>query len=297
MTLRIGLKHIRCFDAIVKTGSFSEAARLLHTVQPALSKYIKELEDILSTRLICRDTRPIRLTLAGESFKNHAANLLQYLDKAIQEIQSISKGYNSVLRIARSDDVNFVTLSDFLSEFRECCPEIEIKFISVDYESQLSGIKTGAFDAGFCRYPAEDPQLITTQIYHEDLVAVLPKHHPLSNYPGIKLEQFLCEPLIFYHPEEIKGSYKQVLNKISRTKAQLNIVQSANSFEFMLSLVAAGFGISLMGSSRVPMSRHANIVIRPFAQPITLETYLVYPMEGSNALKRFIWKTSSLKVA
>ena len=285
---KLGFHHIRCFNTVVRTGSFSEAAKTLNTAQPALSRIVKELEDILDIQLIIRSTRPIKLTLAGQVFHDHSKTILRQTEIALKDIQGISRGFTGVLRLALSDDVNVTVMSDLLAQFREKSPEIEIQFTEINIACQLAGLRKGDFDAGFARYPIEDSDIKSTCIYQEELVVVLPKRHPLLERKTIDLEDFLTQPLIYYHPRHVEGSYKQISKKINLTETKPNIIQHAKTFEFMLSLVSAGFGISMMGSSRIKVADLVNVTTRPFTEHITLDTYLMHPELPTDALKLLI---------
>ena len=294
----IEIRHIKAFDAVVKTRSFSEAAKQLNTVQPALSRCVKELEDIFHTQLIDRTTRPIKLTLAGETFHKHVRTILHRLEISVHDVHKISKSQHGSIKIAVSDDVNMSLISDILAQFREDSPEIEIQFVEVNLQTQLAGLRKGDFDAGFCRYPiGNDPEIKSICAYQENLIVVLPKRHPLLQEKTIEIDQFLSQGIIFYHPEHLQGSYQQVIQKITTTDIKPFISHYARSFEFMLSLVSAGFGISMMGESRKDTANSINVASRPFTNRITLDTYLLYSMRSSNILKPFIYRANSLRIA
>ncbi|MDO7732803.1 MAG: LysR family transcriptional regulator, partial [Paracoccaceae bacterium] len=61
---RIRLRHLRCFLETAQLGSLSAAARVLRISQPAASKTIRELEDILGRALFDRAARRLSLTSA-----------------------------------------------------------------------------------------------------------------------------------------------------------------------------------------------------------------------------------------
>ncbi|MEC9197039.1 MAG: LysR family transcriptional regulator, partial [Pseudomonadota bacterium] len=69
---QIRMRHIRCFLETARLGSLSAAADALHVSQPAASKTIKELEDILGVALFDRSGRRLTLTRAGSLFQRHA---------------------------------------------------------------------------------------------------------------------------------------------------------------------------------------------------------------------------------
>src|SRR5258705_235592 len=59
---RIRLRHLQCFLAIVRTGTLGGAAQALSITQPAVTKTVNELEEILGTRLFVRGRRGATLT-------------------------------------------------------------------------------------------------------------------------------------------------------------------------------------------------------------------------------------------
>lgn len=74
--------------AVVETGSVSEAARVLHISQAAVSQRVKQLETILATPLLDRTTRPAQLTPAGRHLFEHAKDLLR---RARQMVESVRR--------------------------------------------------------------------------------------------------------------------------------------------------------------------------------------------------------------
>ncbi|WP_033196210.1 LysR family transcriptional regulator, partial [Streptomyces xiaopingdaonensis] len=65
-------RHIRTFHEVVRTGSYSAAARELGYTQPAITQQMKALERSVGTPLFVRAGRRMRLTEAGETLARHA---------------------------------------------------------------------------------------------------------------------------------------------------------------------------------------------------------------------------------
>ncbi len=61
------LRKLESFREVVRTGSFTAAAKHLHMTQPAISLHVKALEQELGAHLMDRDGRGIQLTPAGEA--------------------------------------------------------------------------------------------------------------------------------------------------------------------------------------------------------------------------------------
>ena len=76
---RIKFRHLLCFLEIARQGSFAKAADAVAISQPAISKTLKELEDLLQTRLFERDKSGVELTAAGVRFMRYAGPCVQAL--------------------------------------------------------------------------------------------------------------------------------------------------------------------------------------------------------------------------
>ena len=68
--------EMEAFDAVVRTGSLSGAARALDLTPSALSRLITRVERRLGVRLIVRTTRSLTLTAEGEAYYHAARRIL-----------------------------------------------------------------------------------------------------------------------------------------------------------------------------------------------------------------------------
>ena len=70
------IKTLKSFISVAKHKSFSQAARELNTVQPAVSRHISALEGELGFSLFNRNSRDVVITQAGEQLLKDASNIL-----------------------------------------------------------------------------------------------------------------------------------------------------------------------------------------------------------------------------
>ncbi len=85
----IEVKHLRAFVAVADELNFGRAAARLYVSQPALSRQIKALEQLVGCQLLYRSTHRVELTLAGEALLGAAVPLLTDLDDAITLTRSV----------------------------------------------------------------------------------------------------------------------------------------------------------------------------------------------------------------
>jgi epsilon-lactone hydrolase len=95
----IELRHLRAFVAVAEELNFGRAAERLYVSQPALSRQIRALEQLVGCELLRRSTHRVELTLAGEALLDRSRRLLADVDHAVAE--TLAVGGELVGRIAR----------------------------------------------------------------------------------------------------------------------------------------------------------------------------------------------------
>lgn len=120
------LPSLRCFVAVARAGSFSEAARVLNLSQPALSRTIRLLEEQIDARLFDRDTRNVTLTTAGAAMLPVAERLVGDFDHAFAELAQLFAGERGRLVIGALPSLAATPLPVLIREFQQTHPLVEI---------------------------------------------------------------------------------------------------------------------------------------------------------------------------
>src|SRR5919206_1160967 len=84
----IELRHLRAFVAVAEELNFGRAAAALYVSQPALSRQIQALEELVGCQLLRRSTHRVELTLAGEALLDRARRVLGDVDEAVTSVQA-----------------------------------------------------------------------------------------------------------------------------------------------------------------------------------------------------------------
>ncbi|OHV08394.1 LysR substrate-binding domain-containing protein [Kushneria phosphatilytica] len=156
------------FEAAVRHGSFTRAARELNLSQSALSRQILALEAYLGRTLFVREPRHLKLTRAGERYAPQVRDLLQTCARATGEVMKHA-GENE-LTLACSSGIAQFWLTPRLSRFHAEHPEIHLNLIVRDGVNTLSGFE---FDFGLYylrRYPP--PGFHARQLLPEEVLPV-----------------------------------------------------------------------------------------------------------------------------
>jgi epsilon-lactone hydrolase len=96
----IEFRHLRAFVAVAEELNFGRAAERLYISQPALSRQIRGLEQLVGCELLRRSTHSVELTLAGEALLERSRQLLRDIDEAVAA--ALAVGGELLARIART---------------------------------------------------------------------------------------------------------------------------------------------------------------------------------------------------
>ncbi len=122
----IELRHLRAFVAVAEELNFGRAAERLYVSQPALSRQIRALEQLVGCELLRRSTHRVELTLAGEALLDRSRRLLADVDHAVAE--TLAVGGELVGRIARMLEPMEGLVSEDLVATRESFEALNAQF-------------------------------------------------------------------------------------------------------------------------------------------------------------------------
>lgn len=115
---------LRTFVAIVDNGSFTQAARLVHRTQSAVSMQVKKLEEAVGKSLFQRDGRSVSLTAEGELLLHYARRILRLHEEAIATFTQPEMV--GTVRIGTPDDYAARFLPGVLAAFARSYPRVQV---------------------------------------------------------------------------------------------------------------------------------------------------------------------------
>ncbi len=254
------LRHLRYFVAVAEELHFGRAADRLGMAQPPLTRQIQQLEAELGFALIERSRPRIGLTRAGEVLLNHARGILQSVELATREARRTSRGERGRVSVGYPSSLAYSGLTALLQAFRSRFPDVEVELRELPPAEQVTALKAGRLDVAFIRGPLDDAELASELVRREPLVLALPADHRLAAKKRVPLSAVSAEPFVFF-PRARAPAFFDVLIGLCRDAGFLpRIAQEAPQVD-VLSLVAAGFGISIVPAS--VRETPSQLVFRP----------------------------------
>lgn len=257
------LQQLRYLVTVARSGfNISEAARLLHTSQPGVSRQLKLLEEELGSPLLVRTRNSITgLAPGAEPLITLANQIVADFDR-LKEMgrRSIRKKRKS-LSIATNHSIARYLLAKPLSGFREAYPTVTLDVCQSTPDVALQQLLDQAVDLVIStKAPKNQAELVCVPCYSLSRVLIMPLGHPLEKIEKISLRHISIYPLIAYTaPHAGRASIEKAFNaegisiEVAVTVADSDIVKTC---------VADGLGVAVISALSFDEKRDANLTGR-----------------------------------
>ena len=182
--LRGGLKlgHMRMIVALDDHAKVSAAAQVLNISQPAASRMIAEMEDILGVALCERLARGVALTPAGQALARRARTVLLEMREAQREVADLKSGKGGSVFLGSVTAPAIELAVPAIQRVREKYPRIEIN-IQIDTSIVLArDLLASRHDFVIARIPDDlNPRLFESKVIGiERACLIVRRGHPLT---------------------------------------------------------------------------------------------------------------------
>jgi DNA-binding transcriptional LysR family regulator len=193
-TYRLRLRHLQVLRSLASTGNLSQSAAALNTTQPALSKWLKELEEDVGLPLFERHARGLRPTSYGEALIEHARRIEAHLDVARDDMQAMREGGSGLVSIGTSGVSAADTVPLAVSRLLERMPHAQVRIVESTMNQLMPQLARGELDivVGRSGHQYDDPQLQTVTLYTEPINFVAGPQHPLAGRAALGWDDVLA---------------------------------------------------------------------------------------------------------
>lgn len=179
-TNRIRMRHLRCFLAVARTGSVTRAAEELGTVQPSVSRTIRELEQDLGAVLFDRRGGGLELNSVGQTMYAHVAGGLAQIDHGVEA--TLQRQADRRLVIYVLPNVIRTLMPGAVKRFKAVAPDTELEIVTITSGLFADRMRRGDIDFAIGRLNAVDNMegLRYEPLYQEPLAFFVRAGHPLA---------------------------------------------------------------------------------------------------------------------
>ncbi len=288
------VRKLRYFVAAAEEENFHRAAERVFVAQPALSRYVRQLEQELGVQLFERVRKRVRLSPAGVVFLKHARSILQGVDNALQEMKQVASGREGVLRLTYIPSaLSHPVVPRSVDRFRATAPGVELALHPATTRSALAALRAGEIDAAFVHRPQGGfgADIAAVGAARVDWVFAMPADHPLARRDtSPRLADFRGENFLWIPRDQSPELFDLLVPLCTAAGLTPKIVETGGDVLTYVRLVAAHLGVTITAATIAEEYQGRSIVFRRLAElPPPFHIDLVC-MKGnpSSSLQRFL---------
>ena len=237
----------------------------------------------MGVKLLDRSRHHVALTNAGRIFLRQAKDILGRVEHARRLAQQAADGRAGDLSIGTFPSADVRILPALRPLIAKHLPDLRLILHSKYAVDSLTGLQSGALDVAFVRGPIETEGFEAVELLREEIVMVLPSHHPLARRKRIPVESLDDLPCITMERSLSPALHDAAAKLYRDAKIRMHAVSSADNMLGHLQLVQEGHGFALLPDS-VSALLPPGVTFRPLAyDPVPTVTILVAWKSGNDS--------------
>jgi len=282
----INFSQLRSFHAVAKTGSITQASKLLSVSQPTITKQLQLLESFYQINLINRHARGISLTELGKKLFEITLNIFELEEEAIQLFSSNLNINKGTLVTGTSGSYYIIRL---VKEFKKLHPGIKLKIISSNSNSILDDIIDYKIDVGVIGKPFSKntkSTIYSIPYIKQKIVIIAGRGHKFYNKKTISIKEL--NDLDFINRERGSETRSVFEAALAKSETKINSIMEVERIT-MVQAVKDNMGLGLISEPEFDNYKDIN-KIHIIDYDLFTQAYLVCLKKklSDNLIKAFI---------
>ena len=265
----VKLRELRVFLAVLEQRSFRRAAAMLHLTQPAVTKSLCSLEDMLGVRLFDRANHGVEPTAHGLSLAPRAIAVFDELRRAAHELSLVSNGSRGTLRIGTLAMPAVPFLPVAVQRLTEAHPDIFVAVVEDRQSELIDRLRRRDVELAILRLAllAPDESMRVDRLFDEKICVIAAAAHPLVKHRRLTWPQLLQERWVM--PATDSYFYERVTRLLARYDLPIpRQVVEATSINIQFGMVLHAGMLSFGMRSQVEFAPGKQFIVRlPYELP------------------------------
>ncbi|HWR44602.1 LysR family transcriptional regulator [Sporomusa sp.] len=268
------IRDMRYFYAIIEEGNISSASKRLNIAQPAISRQMKQLEDSLGVQLFERGSRRIRLTEAGQLFRERVERILGLVDGTMKEMTEFNSGLGGTISIGSVTTSGVALLPNLISKFHGLYPSVTFRIWEGDGFRILELLDNGIIEVGIIRAPFDSEIYESIILPDEPLVIAMKRDECYCGKDpvNVRLIELANQPLIV--PLRWKSMFVEWCAKAGFTP---KIICISDGIVLNILWAKLGIGMALVPKSTEGLISDSALTYKKIIEPtVSTQTVIVW---------------------
>ncbi|AKA38152.1 LysR family transcriptional regulator [Yersinia ruckeri] len=282
----ISLRQIEIFHAVMTTGNLTEAAVLLQTSQPTVSRELARFEQLIQLNLFDRLRGRLYPTAQGLRLFEEVQRSYYGLDRIVQAAESIRQFQQAQLSIACLPVFSQSLLPAVCKTFIDSYPEVSLNVIPQESPLLEEWLSAQHHDLGITENLQTPAGTERQTLMTLNEVCVLPAEHPLTKKMVLTPQDFSGENFISL---SVTDSYRQLLDNLFNEKGiNRRLVMETHSAASVCAMVREGVGVSIVNPltalDYAENNHEKGICVRRFSINVPFTVSLIQPLHRPSSM-------------
>ncbi|SUA51235.1 Galactose-binding protein regulator [Oligella ureolytica] len=254
-------QHLLLLVYLDESGSLTKASERLHITQPALSRWLNEIEENCGFQLFERTGKGMKATSAGLIFVEYAQRILKNLERVEEDLNALKVGSSRTFKVGITPACAPTLIPLTVTIFQQLQPNVKIVIKEELMQDLLPQLHTDKLDIVVGRLDNYSPDSLTmSEVLYEDHVKIIGRHdHPLADKKNVPWKALKDYPWIIWPKETpIRKQLDRLLTIAGITTIDYYI--QSNSFFMNLNLMQNSNYISAASESVIHSLSKANLL-------------------------------------
>lgn len=251
-------RHLEIFVAVYQERSITRAAKRLLIAQPAVSRYIRELEQESGKNLFERFARELHATHFGEEMYAYAARIVALSDQMRFAMENKGEGEQK-LRVGSGTAIAQYVLPSVIKRFQALHPQAEISLVAGDVAMIEQRLMDNRLDFALMEWMRESPFIACRPLYTENIAAVCSQAFPLAQRAVVSACELSAAPLLLREPG--CQTRKAVDAYFASHGFDASPLWESTSVPALLSAAREGLGVAFVTRSQALSREESGLVL------------------------------------
>lgn len=242
--MRLEVFDLELILHIAKTGSLTQAAQCAAISLQAASERLKKIEQQFDVKLFSRHSTGTQLTLAGQSFLEHAQDIVQRSHALQQHMLQFSSQYKQQLCLWCNSSAQSEYLPKMLPEYLLQNPHVQIELHEAESSDIVMALTQGTAQLGLVSSFFNTEHLQTLEFAEDPLVLICPQQHALAQQTEINLADAL--DFAFIGLKQYHSLQQSIERQAQQLGYQIEYRLRLPSFSAIAQVVADGVGVAIL---------------------------------------------------
>lgn len=272
----ISHRHIEVFRAVMTAGGVTEAARLLHTSQPTISRELARLESLLGYALFERQRGRLKATARALALFSEVQRSFQGLERVVARAGELGRAESERLSVLSLPALAHALLPAACATFMRLHPGAGLAITPQESPLLEEWMSAQRFDLGLTEGLQAAPGTEMETLLSLDEVCVLPAGHPLLAKARLEPRDFEAQDFVSLAPDDPYRAQLDGLFAEAGVRRRLGV--ETHSAVAVCAMVEQGLGLAIVNPLTALACSGARLQLRRFSVSVPFRISALRPI-------------------